>query len=157
MRRCLNLTQISFILGVLLWGCALSGKNVPLSEKSTAEQTYASPYISLRSQAYNHFLRSRQHLYQNRMNEAVAELEMAVAADPDSPYLFLELASFYLRQSRNAEALAAAEKAKSLDPNSVKARMLLAGLYSTLKQPARAIAEYRAVLELEPKQHKALL
>jgi tetratricopeptide (TPR) repeat protein len=68
-------------------------------------------HLTSRSEAYYHFIRSRQLLYQNRVKEALAELEFAAAADPEEPYLFAELASFYLRQGENAKALTAAEKA----------------------------------------------
>ena len=157
MRSRLSFKATSVIVVFFLWSCALSRQNVGPSEEPTATQAGVSSYLSPRSKSYYNFLKSRQHLYLNRLDEAIADLEKATSADPDSSYLFLELASFYLRQGRNAEAIAAAERAKSLDPGSIKARMLLAGLYGTMKQPDRAIAEYKAVLELEPKQHKALL
>ena len=150
MRYRINLTPFAVVLGLLLWGCVPSGQKMVLSEKYAEEPTDGSQYLSSRSEAYYHYLKSRQHLHLNSVDEVVAELEMAAAADPDSPQLLIELASFYVRQGQNTKALETAEKARSLAPGSIKGRMLLAGLYSTLKQPDRAIAEYQAVLELEP-------
>ena len=148
---------IALLVLSLLWGCALSGRKVATEEEITARQERAKLHLSSRTDAYYHFLRSRQLLYQNRVKEALSELEIAAEADPGAAYLFVELATFYLRQGQNAEAVEAAQRARNLDPQSIKTRMMLAGLYSGLKQTDRAIAEYRAVLDLDPKQQKARL
>ena len=150
MSRNLNYKLIASVLLSLVWSCAHYGQSGPGGDRVAAESSEIQSYLTSRSEAYYHFIRSRQLLYQNQLEEALAELEFAATADPEAPYLFAELASFYLRQGQNAKALAAAERARSLDPSSIKARMMLAGLYSSLNQPELAIAEYKEVLELNP-------
>ena len=108
MIRNLNYKLIASILLSLVWSCAHYGQNVSVGNKVTAEKPEMESYLTSRSEAYYHFIRSRQLLYQNRVKEALAELEFAAAADPEEPYLFAELASFYLRQGENAKALTAA-------------------------------------------------
>ena len=133
MIRYLNYKLIVLCLLTVAWGCAHYGQHV--SPESMADKTEVESYLASRSAAYYHFMRSRQLLYQNRVKQALAELELAAAADPEAPYLFAELASFYLRQGESSQALAAAERARNLDPSSIKVRMMLGGLYSSLEWP----------------------
>ena len=155
MFKYLNFKLIALILLSFVSGCAHYGQSVSQGTKVKGEQPQGEPYLTARSDAYYHFIRSRQLLYQNRVKEALAELELATAADPEDPYLFSELASFYLRQGEGSKALAAAERARNLDPSSIKVRMMLGGLYSSLNQPKLAIAEYKEVLKLNPSEQKS--
>ena len=155
MIRYLNHKLVALPLFLLVWSCAHYGQDGSLLSKAGRQEVQS--YLSSRSEAYYHFTKSRQLLYQNRIQEALEELEFAAEADPEAPYLFAELASFYLRQGESAKALAAAERARNLDPSSIRVRMMLAGLYGSLNQPELAIAEYKEVLKLDPTEQKALL
>ena len=85
LQKRLNPLLLGVIPGLLLWGCSLTGQKVPLGGDYAAKHPPASQYLSPRSEAYYHFLRYRQYLVQNRMNEAVVELEKAAAADAEAP------------------------------------------------------------------------
>ncbi|NIQ89267.1 MAG: hypothetical protein GWN93_09395 [Deltaproteobacteria bacterium] len=82
-------------------------------EEIAAQEARAKLHLSSRTDAYYHFLRSRRLLYENRVKEALTELEIAAEADPGAAYLFVELATFYLRQGENTKAVEAAERARS--------------------------------------------
>ena len=102
MRRYSAFILIALLVLSPFWSCALTGQKAATEKEIAAQQARAKPHLSSRTDAYYHFLRSRQLLYQNRVKEALTELEIAAEADPGAAYLFGELATFYLRQGQNA-------------------------------------------------------
>jgi len=88
------------------------------------------------AQAYYHFMLARRckelaGVY-NRgdyIDRAISEYKLAIAADPDSLFLRIELAELYWRTARVAEALHEAEDVLKSDPNYPDAHRLLARIY----------------------------
>jgi hypothetical protein len=88
MRPTVNLILIALIVLSLTWACAPSRNTVSGEQKVAVEGEDTEIYQSPRNKAYYHFLRSRELLYQNRVDEALNELEMAASEDPAAAFLF---------------------------------------------------------------------
>lgn len=98
----------------------------------------------------------------NRLNDAHACLDRALASRPDSAGLhFLKAKIYELREpgvERSPEqsqddvrrAEASLRRAVELDPSYTAAYQSLAALYFNLRQPELAIAEYRKIAERQP-------
>jgi tetratricopeptide (TPR) repeat protein len=145
------------LLTALLSGCtltrtAVSADGVPAPAEAPKEEG-----LSGKGEAYYRFLKFSYLLDHDQEQEALAELERAIAADPGSPELLADLSAFQLRQGNQEAAIAALQKAVELDPTSAENHMLLAALYASLNQTDRAIAEYQEVVKLNPDHQKAVL
>jgi tetratricopeptide (TPR) repeat protein len=103
------------------------------------------------AQAYYHFMLARRYkelagVY-NRddyIDKAVTEYKQAIAADPESLFLRVELAELYWRVSRVGEAIHEAEDVLKVDPNYPDAHRLLARIYFRMlgeTQPEKANKE----------------
>jgi tetratricopeptide (TPR) repeat protein len=103
------------------------------------------------AQAYYHFMLARRYkelagVY-NRddyIDKAVTEYKQAIAADPESLFLRVELAELYWRVSRVGEAIHEAEDVLKVDPNYPDAHRLLARIYFRMlgeTQPGKANKE----------------
>jgi tetratricopeptide (TPR) repeat protein len=110
-----------------------------------------------KSLAYYHFLRAQQLLVADDITEAIREYKLALANDPDSPFLEMELAALYQRQGDIKQALACAQKSIQLDPEQQDAYFLLAGLHVGLNQLNEATREYERILLLDPENREARL
>ena len=94
------------------------------------------PAVVDHAQAYYHFMLARRYkelagVY-NRgdyIDKAVSEYKLAIAADPDSLFLRVELAELYWRVSRLGDAIHEAEDVLKSDPNYPDAHRLLARIY----------------------------
>ncbi len=78
--------------------------------------------------------------------------DQAIAASPDSPFLYREVADVARRQGDLDTALAQAQKALELEPTDVRAQILLGDIYDAQKDAAKAVAAYEAALALEPNE-----
>jgi tetratricopeptide (TPR) repeat protein len=76
----------------------------------------------------------------------------AIAASPDSSFLYRELATVERREGNLDVALAHAEKAASLDPNEPRNFVVIGELYEAQSQLARAAEAYTAAAALEPSE-----
>jgi tetratricopeptide (TPR) repeat protein len=85
-----------------------------------------------------------------RLDEATAAYTRAIAAAPESGFLYRELAAVEQRTGKNAEALEHARKAMSLDPSDARAHVIAGEVLEAQRQYAQAIAEYEAAAAIEP-------
>jgi tetratricopeptide (TPR) repeat protein len=118
--------------------------------------------------AYYHYMLARRYQelagMQNSgdfIDRAIAEYKEAMAADPDSLFLRVELAELYFRVSRVGDAIREAQAVLKEDPNQVDAHRLLAQVYFRYlgeTQPdkvakenlGKAIEHLEAVTRLDP-------
>jgi tetratricopeptide (TPR) repeat protein len=87
-----------------------------------------------------------------RFDEAHRIYDRAIAASPDSPFLYREAADVARRQGDFDGALRQAQKALELEPTDVRAQTLIGEIYEAQKETAKAVASYEAALALEPNE-----
>lgn len=85
-----------------------------------------------------------------RLPEARAAYERALAASPQSPFLYRELSAVDRREGNLPAALEHAQKASALDPNDARNFMALAEIHEAQGEFAKAIEAYGAAVALEP-------
>jgi tetratricopeptide (TPR) repeat protein len=85
-------------------------------------------------QAYYDFLLGRHLEGDGEIDEAIAALKRAAAADQGSAEIRAELAGLYARQNRADEALAAGNEALVLDPENSEAHWVLGTVHAALVQ-----------------------
>lgn len=87
-----------------------------------------------------------------RLREARAAYEAAIAATPQSPFLYRELAIVEQRDGDLDAALAHAHKASELDPNDSRGHVIAGEIYEARQEYDKAIAAYTAALTVEPNE-----
>ena len=85
-----------------------------------------------------------------RLREARAAYEAAIAASPQSPFLYRELAAVERRDGDLDGALGHAQKATELDPNDARSNVIVGEIYEARHEYDKAIAAYTAALTIEP-------
>jgi tetratricopeptide (TPR) repeat protein len=85
-----------------------------------------------------------------KLREARTAYETAIAASPQSPFLYRELATVERRDSDMVSALAHAQKATELDPNDGRSLALIGEIYEAQKEYTKAADAYSAALTVEP-------
>src|SRR5712691_3282993 len=85
---------------------------------------------------YYEFLNARRLLGEGDAKGALAALERALAADPESAEVRAEMASFFLRQDRLEDAEKAAREALTRDRESIEAHRVLGLLYAAYADSA---------------------
>ena len=90
-----------------------------------------------------------------RLRDARTAYEAAIAASPQSPFLYRELATVELRDGDRDGALAHAQKAAELDPNDSRALALIGEIYASQNEHAKAADAYAAALVIEPNEDLA--
>jgi tetratricopeptide (TPR) repeat protein len=81
--------------------------------------------------------------------EAQRAYERAIAASPESPFLYRELAGVLRQEGSLDAALQQAVKAVDLDPTDPRAHVLIAEIHEARKDQPSALAAYEAALTLE--------
>ncbi|MDP2268659.1 MAG: tetratricopeptide repeat protein, partial [Deltaproteobacteria bacterium] len=92
-----------------------------------------------------------------KLDEAVAEMEKALAFDAQSVFLATELAGLYSEKGNLPKAIAICEKTLAKNGRDIDVRLLLANLYLNARNFENALREYLKVIELEPRNTDALL
>jgi tetratricopeptide (TPR) repeat protein len=87
-----------------------------------------------------------------RLKEARTAYETAIAASPQSPILYRELAGIEQRDGDLPSALAHAQKAAEIDPNDSRSLILIGEIQEAQKAYQQAIEAYSAALALEPSE-----
>jgi tetratricopeptide (TPR) repeat protein len=87
-----------------------------------------------------------------RLREARTAYEKAIAASPQSPFLYRELAAIERRESDLTSALTHARKATELDPNDSRGLMLVGEIYEAQNDFAKAVEAYSAASAIEPSE-----
>lgn len=90
-----------------------------------------------------------------RLKEARTAYEVAIAASPQSPFLYRELAAVERRDGDAAAALTHAQKASELDPNDSRSLVLIGEIHESQKEYQKAIDAYAAAHGIEPGEELA--
>src|SRR5262245_13148926 len=88
--------------------------------------------------AYYEFLTARRLIGEGDAAGAMAALQRALAADPESAEIRAEMASFYIRQDRLEDAEKAAREALARNRENIEAHRVLGLLYTSYADNARA-------------------
>lgn len=94
---------------------------------------------------------------QNKVNEAVGELEKIITANPNQPGLNFELGLLYYRAERKTEALQQLEQAILLAPDYSNARWYAALIYEEQGNFEKAIEYLEHVLNIETNKDNQVL
>ena len=92
---------------------------------------------------------------EGRIDEGIAKVRQALAADPDIVEAYLMLGNMNTKAKRDAEALAAYQKALTLDPDNQSAAFSLALSYKNAGRTDAAETGFERVLALNPRDTKA--
>jgi tetratricopeptide (TPR) repeat protein len=84
-----------------------------------------------------------------QLEDAARAYERAIAASPESPFLYRELADVVRRHGDLDAALQHVQKAAQLDPTDARANVMMGEILEAKKDPLNAIAAYEAALALE--------
>jgi tetratricopeptide (TPR) repeat protein len=87
-----------------------------------------------------------------KLREARTAYETAIAASPQSPFLYRELATVERRDGDAASALTHALKATELDPNDSRSLALIGEIYESQQDYTKAGDAYSAALAIEPNE-----
>jgi tetratricopeptide (TPR) repeat protein len=90
-----------------------------------------------------------------RLPEARKAYQAAIAASPQSPLLYRELAAVERRDNDLGAALGHAQKAAELDPNDSRSQILIGEIYESQQDLSKALDAYTAALALEPSEELA--
>jgi tetratricopeptide (TPR) repeat protein len=105
----------------------------------------------LRFQAQQEVVSSARELARaGELAKARQAYESAIAASPDSPFLYRELAVVEHQEGNLTAALGHALKAAELDPNDSRAQTLAGEIYEAQGDEANALESYRRAAALEP-------
>jgi tetratricopeptide (TPR) repeat protein len=85
-----------------------------------------------------------------KLREARTAYETAIAASPQSPFLYRELATVERRDGDAAAALEHARKAAELDPNDSRSLILVGEIHESQKAYDKALEAYTAAVAIEP-------
>lgn len=92
---------------------------------------------------------ARKAAESGRLDDARTVYERAIAASPDSPFLYREFADVLRRQGNFEAALQHAIKASDLDPTDARAQILVGEIHEALKDLPGAVSAYEAAVALE--------
>ncbi|MFZ0959444.1 MAG: tetratricopeptide repeat protein [Terriglobia bacterium] len=131
---------ISFLaaLGGTLWAAQAPAPAGPgqASEPASKPASTVSATTPDHAQSYYHFMLARRYkelagVYNRSdyIDRAVSEYKQAIAADPDSLFLRIELAELYWRSGHTPEGIQEAEGVLKQDPNYPDAHRLLSRIY----------------------------
>jgi tetratricopeptide (TPR) repeat protein len=94
--------------------------------------------------------RARKAADEGRLDEARSVYQQAIAASPQSAFLYRELAAVDNRAGDAAAALTHAEQAVKLDPGDARSQVLVAQIYESGHQWTKAADAYAAAGALDP-------
>jgi len=97
-----------------------------------------------------HGLLAATLLRQRRVHAAAFEIQLALAIDPQLPFLLLTLAQIRLYQNRHSDALALCDQVLSSEPESIEAHLLKADLYNLIGQAGQCLTQLQAALSIRP-------
>ena len=164
--------KLTVILGLIALG--VTGTVWGQEHESTAAASGDSA-VADHATAYYHYMLARRYKElagtQNRLDyvdKAVSEYRAAIAADPNSLFLRVELAELYARTSKVSEAIKEADAVLQINPNQIEAHRLLAEIYfhnladnessqATKENLEKAIHHLEAVTHIDPKDSASLV
>jgi tetratricopeptide (TPR) repeat protein len=95
---------------------------------------------------------ARKAADEGHFDEARKLYQEAIAASPQSAFLYRELAAVDQKSGDATSALAHAERAGTLDPSDARTQVLIGQIYESQRQWAKAADAYAAANALEPSE-----
>ncbi len=99
------------------------------------------------TRSLSHYIIAGYYQGQGDLERAVREYKKAIAIDPQSSWLHLNLASAFIQKDKMEEAVVELKKSIELDPEAVQPHALLALVYANQEKTDLATAEYILALE----------
>jgi tetratricopeptide (TPR) repeat protein len=130
--------------------CAHTGKSFKVTDGIHKE----TPDEKNSSEIYYRFLRSENLALQGAYDRAMADLGEVIRANPESGYLYYELANDEFDQKHFPEAEAACLKALELSPNMTGARILLSKLYALQEKHSESVDVLMSTIRDNPKDQE---
>jgi tetratricopeptide (TPR) repeat protein len=172
----LAVVGIGALSTISLWAAKKPAPPAPQQAAEQASTPAATPTAPDHAKSYYHFMLARRYkelagVY-NRpdyIEHAVSEYKQAIAADPDSLFLRVELAELYSLSGHTDEGIQEAQAVLKVDPDYPDAHRLLSRIYyHTLETTqgdqgvpkeslAKAIEQLEALARLTPKDTDSLL
>lgn len=179
-----DLSKVLAVIGLcIVTGASLLGAKKPAHSTPEATPSPASTQTATtdsttpdHAQAYYHFMLARRYKelagFYNRpeyIDRAVSEYKLAIAADPDSLFLRVELAELYWRSGHTDEGIKEAEDVLKVDPNYPDAHRLLSRIYfhnldstqedraSAKENLAKAIEHLEDLVKVSPSDTDSML
>jgi tetratricopeptide (TPR) repeat protein len=107
--------------------------------------------------SYYHYTQSQIALKENRLDQAIEQLSMAVELDPETPYLQVELAQLYLRKKDSPKALDILDHVLIDYPQNVPALILQGNINQNMKNVEAAAQAYEKAIALDAQQERVYL
>lgn len=105
------------VMGLWLFGCASRSQAVRPDAATYGKPTDPGRFaIPPASSAYKHYLRGRSLALRKKYNEAIDQMRLALAFDPESARLHYELALLFVGNARYSPAIHELKEAVKLDP-----------------------------------------
>ena len=166
-RKCGAVITLFSVMAGSLWAQQRTAPAGP--DKIPPQPVLNSPGVPDHASAYYHFMLARRYqelagVY-NRgdyIDRAISEYKQAIAADPDSLFLRVEVAEIYWRSGKVADGIREAESVLKVDPDYPDAHRLLARIYfhaldtsqsdpkATKENLAKAIEHLEALVRQTP-------
>ena len=123
----------------------------------------ASLALPAEDSSYQHYLRAGYYIQSGRLEQAIAELQKSIEADPDAAAPHVTLGRVLLGLNRPDEALEALEKAERLDPADAEVPKMVGRVYLQLAATdaaagyaSKAEEAFKRALELDPEEQESL-
>jgi tetratricopeptide (TPR) repeat protein len=133
--------------------------DTPLSIDSCPDDTFAPgpPGREPQMSARYHYLTFLMLHRQNRIDDALAALEKAIAFDPDASFLKRDLIQMYVSMDQEETAVALAESLVAENPDNVENLLLLARLKKDDTREKTMPPLLKQILELDPDNRETYL
>jgi tetratricopeptide (TPR) repeat protein len=161
-------------IGFILFAVAGAGAQAP-AQKTVGSSTNPATASPDHAGAYYHYMLAQRYkdlagIYNRSdyVERAITEFQKAIADDPDSLFLHVQLAELYWRASRIQDAVKEVQAVLSKNPGDVQAHRLLARIYlsslgdSNAGGPSqemlgKTISEFETVYRLDPGDSESAL
>src|SRR5258705_13918487 len=137
------------LLPLALAGCAALSRNAATDDGDTPRARRALARDP-RAEAYYDYAAAQLLVQAGRFKDAIPLLQEAIKRDPNSAFLWTQLAQWLVRADQPAEALTAARRAGQISPSDLQGHLTLAELYRSQKNWPEAEAELEKVIKLNP-------
>ncbi len=134
------------LLGALLAGCGGGGTPVPSATPAPTAPPAATPTPS----ADDHVAQGIAHIEAGKLDEAIDELEAAIALNPNHAGAYVQLGNAHYNLGQFEAAVAALQAAAKLDAGNADIHRNLGTAYGKMSQWEEAAAAYQKAIELKP-------
>src|SRR6266850_1255857 len=160
--RVRSAVSLFLLLAGAVAGCATTPDAARLQADGETPRRVGPRERDMTAEAYYHYTVAQLAAQGGRFKDTLAPMEQALQRDPNSSFLWAQLAQWLVRAEQPAEALTAARKAVQLapdeallrltaqQPRNVQAQFLLGRLAIESEQFDEAITRLSRAVELDP-------